>query len=95
MASNKGTSTPFKVIMSFFVLVSIAMLFFAFKKDEKQPVDVTAKVVAKEVVSSRVVRDSVVSNDVEQTDTRSTTEKDLNKFGLTLKNSVGVSVKNK
>jgi hypothetical protein len=63
MASNKGTSTLFKVVMSFLVLVAIAMLVFAFKKDEKQPVNVTTKVVAKKVVSSRVVRDSVVSNE--------------------------------
>ena len=62
MASNKGTSTPFKVIMSCFILMVIAMLFYAFKSEQKQSTDVTTKVVAKKVISNRVVRDDVVSN---------------------------------
>jgi hypothetical protein len=85
MASNKGTSTLFKVVMSFLVLVSIGMLFYACKREQKQLKDVTTKVVAKEVISSRVVRDNVVSNKDENGPV--TIELNLKNVSFDLKNS--------
>lgn len=89
MASNKGTSSTFKLIMSLLFSVMVIIFFFGLKKDEPKRVEkpvTTTKVAVKNGVANRVVRNSVVEND-SKSNGSVTMKLDLGDLGFDLKNS--------
>lgn len=89
MASNKGTSSTFKLIMSLLFFVMVTIFFFGLKKDEPKRVEkpvTTTKVAVKNGVANRVVRNSVVEGDLNPNGSV-TMKLDLGDLGFDLKNS--------
>lgn len=89
MASNKGTSSTFKLIMSLLFSVMVIIFFFGLKKDEPKRVEkpvTTTKVAVKNGVANRVVRNSVVEGDLNPNGSV-TMKLDLGDLGFDLKNS--------
>lgn len=89
MASNKETSSTFKLIMSFLFFVMVIIFFFGLKKDEPKRVEkpvTTTKVVVKKEVANRMVCNSVVEND-SKSNGSVTMKLDLGDLGFDLKNS--------
>lgn len=90
MASNKGTSSTFKLIMSLLFSVMVIIFFFGLKKDEPKRVEkpvTTTKVAVKNGVANRVVRNNSATSDLNSSNGSVTVELDLGGMSFDLKNS--------
>ena len=84
----------FDLVCAIAVLATVVTVAFYYAQDMPKRA-VTKKVVVAESKVAKTNEESSYQPRKEKTDSRSVTEKELNRFGLTLKNSVKVSVRNK